>query len=150
MPYPILLCTFTNVAVDNLVECIAESSLQPLRVGSSGKIKSSLSDYVLETRLERHPLASELDRVRAKLEAVTTRKRDLERMILQLRDQNLSANRAIRLHNMDLDFMGHERQENAYKAKAYALYLDMLRDIVLGADVVSIMHLQCSAIDCVC
>jgi hypothetical protein len=38
-PQPILVCTFTNVAVDNLVEGLAKAGVKPLRVGSRGNIR---------------------------------------------------------------------------------------------------------------
>lgn len=140
MPYPILLCTFTNVAVDNLVEGILASSLRPLRVGSSGKIKSSLASYVVENQLAAHRLTPELERVKTKLEGTSKRKHSLEQSIAELKLRELSKNLTIRLQNMEVDFLSLERQEKAYRAKAYAIHLEMLRDVVLSADVVSEIH----------
>ena len=36
---PLLVCTYTNVAVDNLVEGLVAGGLHPVRVGSEGSIK---------------------------------------------------------------------------------------------------------------
>lgn len=137
MPYPILLCTFTNVAVDNLVEGIIASSLRPVRVGSSAKIKSSLQSYAAEKQLQNHRLTPEWDRVKAKIEVTYKRRRTLEQKIIELKAQNLTKNLNVRLENMEMDLISIDRQEKAYKAKAYAIYMEMLRDIVLSADVVS-------------
>ncbi|KAH0825645.1 hypothetical protein J3R83DRAFT_12675, partial [Lanmaoa asiatica] len=41
--HPILVCAYTNAAVDNLVEGFAEARLKPLRIGFRGKIKDSLT-----------------------------------------------------------------------------------------------------------
>jgi hypothetical protein len=39
---PLLVCTYTNVAVDNLVEGLAAAGLHPIRVGAEGMIKVNL------------------------------------------------------------------------------------------------------------
>ena len=57
------MCTYTNVAVDNLVEGLAKVGLKPLRVGSDGKVRASLEQYTLEYQSEMHPLKPEHDKV---------------------------------------------------------------------------------------
>jgi hypothetical protein len=53
--HPILVCTYTNVAVDNLVEGFVTAGLDLVRIGY-GQIKSSLQEYSFESKIERHPL----------------------------------------------------------------------------------------------
>jgi hypothetical protein len=53
--HPILVCTYTNVAVDNLVEGFVTAGLDPVRIGY-GQIKSTLQEYSLESKFEKHPL----------------------------------------------------------------------------------------------
>ena len=50
-----MVCTYTNVAVDNLVEGFVKAGLDPVRIGY-GQIKSTLQEYSLESKIERHPL----------------------------------------------------------------------------------------------
>ena len=38
VPQPLMICTYTNVAVDNLVEGLMKAGLKPLRVGFGGKV----------------------------------------------------------------------------------------------------------------
>lgn len=60
MHHPILVCTYTNIAVDNLVEGLVKAGLQPLRIGSDGRVKESLLPFSLKGRLGDHPLHSTL------------------------------------------------------------------------------------------
>jgi AAA domain len=53
---PILVCTYTNTAVDNLVEGLVKAGLQPLRIGPDGKVRESLLPFSLKGRLKTHPL----------------------------------------------------------------------------------------------
>jgi hypothetical protein len=54
--HPILVCTYTNVAVDNLVEGLVKAGLQPLRIGPDGRVKESLLPFSLKGRLKGHAL----------------------------------------------------------------------------------------------
>ena len=56
---PILVCTYTNAAVDNLVEGFVNAGLQPLRISPDGRVKESLIPFSLKGRLDAHPLQSE-------------------------------------------------------------------------------------------
>ena len=46
-----LICTYTNVAVDNLVEGLAASGLKPLRIGFEGKVEEKLEQWTIEVVL---------------------------------------------------------------------------------------------------
>jgi hypothetical protein len=56
VPHPILVCTYTNVAVDHLVEGLAGAGLKPLRFGSVQRVPPALLKYTLEHQLQAHPL----------------------------------------------------------------------------------------------
>ena len=49
------MCTYTNVAVDNLVEGFVTAGLDPVRIGY-GQTKSTLQEHSLESKMEKHPL----------------------------------------------------------------------------------------------
>jgi len=53
--HPIMVCTYTNVAVDNLVEGFATAGLDPIRIGY-GQVKSTLQEHSFEFKIEQHPL----------------------------------------------------------------------------------------------
>jgi hypothetical protein len=61
VPHPLLVCTYTNVAVDHLVEGLSLVGLNPLRVGFAGKVKPSLAPYTLDAQIEVHPLKKDID-----------------------------------------------------------------------------------------
>ena len=58
MHHPILVCTYTNAAVDNLVEGLVKAGLQPLRICPDGRVKETLLPFSLTGRLKVHPLHS--------------------------------------------------------------------------------------------
>ena len=53
--HTILVCTYTNVAVDNLVEGFVTAGLDPVRIGY-GQTKLTLQEHSLESKFEKHPL----------------------------------------------------------------------------------------------
>lgn len=53
--HPLLVCTYTNVAVDNLVEGIADAGMNPLRVGNEGGVRDGLEKWSMQAQMERHP-----------------------------------------------------------------------------------------------
>ena len=59
MHHPILVCTYTNVAVDNLVEGLGNAGLEPLRISPDGRVNESLQPFSLKGRLNGHPLQSD-------------------------------------------------------------------------------------------
>lgn len=145
VPYPILLCTYTNVAVDHLVEGLVAAALTPLRIGYSGKVKASLEEHTLEHRLEAHSAAPELKRLKESAEAVVKRRRALEERVKDVRAKVVgggstgrAGNMERRLAAMEADLMAMERQEEAVRAKAYGVYVRMVRDVVTASDVVSV------------
>lgn len=75
MVHPILVCTYTNVAVDNLVEGFVTAGLDPVRIGY-GQTKSTLQQHSLESKVEKHPLY-------AKYEAASEESKRLEHVLKQ-------------------------------------------------------------------
>lgn len=53
VPYPLLVCTYTNAAVDNLVEGIVATGLKPLRVGSEASVREDLAHRSLHVSRKR-------------------------------------------------------------------------------------------------
>lgn len=135
MCHPILVCAYTNAAVDNLVEGFAEAGLEPLRIGFRGKIKDSLIEHTLDYKLDQHPLKPKVDRL-------LEEKRDTEKKLSDLTKRIEAVQRAPttraagRLDQMRSALLAQERQSMAIAAKLYAIHQEMLRDITAAADVV--------------
>ena len=85
VPHPILVCTYTNVAVDNLLEGFAAGGLKPLRVGTEGLTKDELEKYLFDNKFEEHPRKSELDRLVAEYEALDLETRRLWGIMAELK-----------------------------------------------------------------
>ena len=138
MSYPILLCTYTNVAVDNLVEGLANTTLDALRIGYNGKVKSTLIEHTLEKKLETHPLAFSYKKLKDDMEERMQRKKNLEQRIRELQ-KNTNRRHIARLDAMELDSIGLERQIHSLETRAWGLFRRMVRDIVTAADVVRVI-----------
>ncbi|KAJ7468512.1 P-loop containing nucleoside triphosphate hydrolase protein [Mycena latifolia] len=143
VPHPLLVCTYTNVAVDNLVEGLAASGVKPLRVGFGGKVKQSLVEHTLEFKLEHHPLKPALDALAKQEKEVSQRIRELSQKVAELRKPKVrttSANAQERarqiIANMEADLAVRQRMQSSLKARMYALEMEMLRDVVAKADVI--------------
>lgn len=135
MHHPILVCAYTNAAVDNLVEGFAEARLKPLRIGFRGKIKDSLTEHSLDYKLDQHHLKLKVDRL-------LEEKKETEKKLLEFTKrieavQRVPTTRAAgRLDRMRSALLAQERQSMAIAAKLYAIHQEMLRDITANADVV--------------
>jgi len=134
VPHPILVCTYTNIAVDNLVEGLALSGIKPLRVGFSGKVKSSLVEHTLDHKLEKHVLKPELDKLAKKEQGLQNRIESLKKKLEESRkchSENPPSSERLQMMSITA-----EREHEAVKARMYALHQQMLRDVVAKADVV--------------
>ena len=122
--------------MDHLLEGLVHYGLKPVRVGHIGKVKSSLLTHTLDSKLEIHPEAPKLQRVKEQHDRVVKRCNALAADIRRYRTKNTDRY-APCLRAMEIDVVILERQIQALDAKAYAIYLTMLREITTAADVVS-------------
>ncbi|KAH8977191.1 P-loop containing nucleoside triphosphate hydrolase protein [Lactarius hatsudake] len=131
VPLPILICTYTNMALDHVVEGLVGRGLKPLRVGIDGKVQPALREYSLEAYLDRHPRRSELERLVRDETNLQEKMRTLERNIDEARTNdklNRQANLRAILANVDRQFWG-------VRAKLYRLRQVMITDVLKQADV---------------
>ncbi|KZV63553.1 hypothetical protein PENSPDRAFT_208228 [Peniophora sp. CONT] len=133
---PILVCTYTNVAVDNLVEGFVACGLNPVRVGSEGSIKDSLQEHSLLAKLERHPSREEFEKLAADKDKVIKRLETLEDELKKLRSQSTSARKAAYIANISEAIVKVERHLSALQAKVAGLKGKMTKDVLNEADVV--------------
>ncbi|KAG6853864.1 hypothetical protein C0991_000625 [Blastosporella zonata] len=135
VPHPILVCTYTNVAVDNLVEGLAQSGVKPLRVGSGTGVRSSVAQYTLDYKLSIHPLAPELQRLLKEIEGRYCEVEDLKQRLKDTERQ--TGQRAQqKADNMKRALLVKEANLGAIKGKQYAIRQEMLKDVLGDADVI--------------
>ncbi|KAJ6518598.1 P-loop containing nucleoside triphosphate hydrolase protein [Mycena sanguinolenta] len=143
VPHPLLVCTYTNVAVDNLVEGLAASNVRPLRVGFGGKVRDSLAEHTLEYHLEHHPRKPSLDLLLKEQKGIAHGIHELSKKMVDVRKRlegaKTSHARQVLVHiltNMEADLALRERMQKSVNTRIYALQMEMLRDVVSKADVI--------------
>lgn len=130
VPQPLLVCTYTNVAVDNLVEGLAQAGVRPLRVGVGAKVRAALRAHTLEAKMAAHArqpvlaqLQADAERLREYMQAVEGRRR----AAAPYGKQEAACGRMlVRL----------ERALEGKKGRAWAVRREMEQEIVYAADVV--------------
>ncbi|KAF9238389.1 P-loop containing nucleoside triphosphate hydrolase protein [Melanogaster broomeanus] len=133
--HPVLVCTYTNTAVDNLVEGFAAVGVKPLRIGAPGKIKDCLMEHTLDYKLDQHVLKPKVDRLLQDQKDIQKRWDDLTQKI-EIAQKAPTARSAELLDRMRSALVTKERQLMAVKSKLYAIHQEMLRDITSAADVI--------------
>ncbi|KAL0952306.1 hypothetical protein HGRIS_006594 [Hohenbuehelia grisea] len=136
VPHPLLVCTFTNVAVDNLVEGLAASGLNPLRVGYGGKVKASLAEYTLDRQIDLHPSKPELDALSQKSKALEEELTSLLRR-RRTHEMQYSGPRAAEIQRrMRWADSALRNRLHSTRNQMYALYHRILHDIMKQSDVI--------------
>ena len=139
--HPILVCTYTNVAVDNLVEGFAAAGAKPVRVAFGGQVKSSLHEHTLDYKTDRHPLKPSLDKLTEEEKALRIEIHELEKKIgataKKVRLAKKGSALEVRLGRMRIALNVKERMFYVVRAKAFGMRQTILREILGEADVVS-------------
>jgi hypothetical protein len=130
VPVPILVCTYTNMALDHIVEGLVGRGLKPLRVGIDAKVRPTVKDYVLEAYLDRHPRRNELERL------VREETRLQEKARLLEKNNGEDSNKPSRLARLRTILANVDRQLWVVKAKVFKLRQEMITDVLKQADVV--------------
>ncbi|TFK69818.1 P-loop containing nucleoside triphosphate hydrolase protein, partial [Pluteus cervinus] len=131
VPQPILLCTYTNAAVDNLVEGLAAVGLKPLRVAAGGRVKPQLQEYTLEDKRSIHPKKPELDRLEKQEQDLEGEIKNLQQKRELVDDSSLEK----RLQNLDNQMTHKKNRLRWLRGRIYALDQEILRDVLSQADV---------------
>ena len=71
VPYPIMVCAHTNVAVDNLLAPLRKEGIKALRSGSSDRVRDDLREFTLDQVEQDHPLFPKIERLRDDLKRLT-------------------------------------------------------------------------------
>jgi len=148
VPQPILVCTYTNVAVDNLVEGFAKVGVKPLRVGYNGNVRESLLQHSLDYKLQQHPLHRPLTAFVEEQSTITPKTQKLlqdcqgldEKIKASVRPRKSSFQR---VSNMKAAIVKLEERQVFLKRRIYAMQQDMLKDVIEAADVVRTVFSLC-------
>ncbi|EAU87614.2 hypothetical protein CC1G_09711 [Coprinopsis cinerea okayama7 len=142
VPHPILVCTYTNVAVDNLVEGLAAAGVKPLRVGAVGSVRPSLLQHTLAAKLEAHPLFSahqdlvdQEEKIKKELEEMHAKVHSAETELKDKKEGRASKAMIGRIANMMAAKSALERKEAVVKGKKNTVKQAMLREVTSEADV---------------
>nr|GAT59093.1 predicted protein [Mycena chlorophos] len=143
VPHPLLVCTYTNVAVDHLVEGLAATGLKPLRVGFAGQVRESLMQHTVDYKMERHPLKPALNALgeqsktlRTAVNEIAEKARDLEKRKEKMTTEKARERAMLILANMASDIEVKERTLRSLKARIFAVQSEMRRDILAESDVI--------------
>ena len=71
VPYPIMVCAHTNVAVDNLLAPLRKEGIKALRSGSSDRVRDDLREFTLDQVEQEHPLFPKIERLREDLKRLS-------------------------------------------------------------------------------
>ncbi|KAF9785941.1 P-loop containing nucleoside triphosphate hydrolase protein [Thelephora terrestris] len=130
--HPILVCTYTNVAVDNLVEGFVNAGLDPVRIGY-GQIKSTLQEHSLEFKIQKHPLYPSYEVVSENLKKLEKELKRTRARIFERQEQRASFNEISRLKS----YLGTLKvRQSKLHTKEQSLYLQMQTEVLASADVV--------------
>jgi len=127
-----MVCTYTNVAVDNLVEGLVAAGLDPIRIGY-GQIKSTLQEHSLEFKIEQHPLYAEYRVVSKGLEGLEKDLRKISATILDHQKQRVLPPEFSRLKSRRGFLYAKLSRLNSQKQ---AMYQQMQVEVLTSADVV--------------
>jgi AAA domain len=130
VPVPILVCTYTNMALDHIVEGLVGRGLKPLRVGLDAKVRPALKDYVLEAYLDRHPRRNDLERLVREEIRLQEKAQLLE---IKIGDASKTPSRVANLRTI---LENVDRHCWIVKAKVYKLRQEMITDVLKEVDVV--------------
>jgi hypothetical protein len=128
------------------VEGLAEADVKPLRVGFSGNVRKSLMQYTLDYQLEIHPLQPTYARTVDEAEAMWGQLQALRKSLEELQ-KDLAESvkppwwKIEKERNMKNGVISMRENHKHLQQKAYVIKQEMIRDIVLSADVVSHDHI---------
>ncbi|KAK0431659.1 P-loop containing nucleoside triphosphate hydrolase protein [Armillaria borealis] len=137
-PQPILVCTYTNVAVDNLVEGFVAAGVNPIRVAFGGKTRASLEPYTYEYKMQNHPLYSQAEKVSETIKELEGEVKDTSIRAKEVAKKvnDGRTNLAQRLDGMLTAIAKREDRIQAKRAQWYALTQQMTKDVLGEADVI--------------
>ncbi|KAG7447300.1 P-loop containing nucleoside triphosphate hydrolase protein [Guyanagaster necrorhizus] len=137
-PQPILVCTYTNVAVDNLVEGFVAAGVNPIRVAFGGKTRSAIESYTFEYKMQNHPLYSRAEKVSEDIKMLEDEVKETQLRAKEVAQKVNDGRTDLvqRLDGMLKAIAKNEERIQTLKGKLYALTQQMTKDVLGNADVI--------------
>jgi superfamily I DNA and/or RNA helicase len=141
------VCTYTNVALDNLVDGFVKAQVKPLRIGHQHSVRSDLLDHSLDAQLAKHPLSRELLEILdeeklmlVKMDALVKQEEALAKKMEKYADSDRQPRKDVlaRLNNRRTAIMRLSIRQKAWSNKKYSVQQRMLKSTLNASDVVSI------------
>ncbi|KZT59581.1 P-loop containing nucleoside triphosphate hydrolase protein [Calocera cornea HHB12733] len=127
VPEPLLVATYTNVAVDNLVGGIVAAGLKALRVGGEElPQRPGLENHTLEVKIAAHPLQRQVEKLEKSIDQLAEKRREAIEYARKVKDSKLTE----QARNM------FKEQLVRMRMKKFAIRNTMIHDIVSKADVI--------------
>ncbi|KAK4688511.1 carbonic anhydrase, partial [Tremellales sp. Uapishka_1] len=111
IPFPILVCAHTNVAVDNVLSGLRDHGVRGIRFGATERVREDLLDDTYEAELMRHPLYKGVEKLQKQVDSMYA----------------LEPEKRERDHNSQL---------NAIKGKLFYKKRVMQQEVATSADVI--------------
>lgn len=127
-----MVCTYTNVAVDNLVEGFVKAGLNPVRIGY-GQANPALREYSFEFKIEQHPLYPEYDAVSKNSEKLERDLRQSSAHISERREQGAPSHELSRLKS-SRDVL--DARLSRLNSRRQSMYQQIQTEVLNSADVV--------------
>ncbi|KAH7100425.1 P-loop containing nucleoside triphosphate hydrolase protein [Auriculariales sp. MPI-PUGE-AT-0066] len=130
--HPLMICTYTNVAVDNLVEGLARAGLRPLRFGSTkhSTLRPEYQKYTVRAKRNAHIIGPHLDKYIASSEKLS---KELNRIMARIREGPMAGVERARLLHI------HKIKKNERKQilnTIYKLERLFMQEVIDESDVV--------------
>jgi len=140
-----MVCTYTNVAVDNLVEGFATAGLDPIRIGY-GQIKSTLHKHSFEYKIEQHPLYPKYEVV---LENLKSLERDLSQTCAHIFEHQKRGAPSGELSRLKSSRNVLYAKLSRFNSTKQTMYQQMQTEVLASADVVRffashLIRIQCA------
>ena len=135
------MCTYTNVAVDNLVDGLVSAGVKALRVGFGGSVRSSVLEHTLDYKLSIHPLQPRLLDLAKEEEGLGRRIAGLKIDLRDVCDKESSgdATAIAKAERMRKALLAVQGEHAGVRSRKYAMQQQMLREVISDADVVSLL-----------
>ncbi|KAL1756437.1 P-loop containing nucleoside triphosphate hydrolase protein [Schizophyllum commune] len=139
VPQPLMICTYTNVAVDNLVEGLVKAGLKPLRVGFGGKVQSELVEHTMDFKLNQHPARPAIDAAQEERQRIYKELDELRCSMAEDKarmESGAAKNLKTRIQRKQAAIFAKQRVLQALTSKIFRMEQQVLREILDAADVV--------------
>ncbi|KAL1743074.1 P-loop containing nucleoside triphosphate hydrolase protein [Schizophyllum fasciatum] len=139
VPQPLMICTYTNVAVDNLVEGLVNAGLKPLRVGFGGKVQAELMEHTMDYKLSQHPARPAIDAAQEERQKLATQLTELKFSMQEDKlktEHSVSKSLKTRVQRKQTAIFAKQRALQALTSKIFRMEQQVLREILDAADVV--------------